>query len=79
MAKIYYDKDADLNILKGKKIAIIGYGIQGRGQSLNARDSGVDVGSDRARCSNQYHCQQSGGRKLATYRAANCVAVFGTG
>ncbi|MFA5146157.1 MAG: ketol-acid reductoisomerase [Candidatus Omnitrophota bacterium] len=43
MAKIYYDKDADLNILKGKKVAVIGYGIQGRGQSLNLRDSGVDV------------------------------------
>jgi len=43
MAKIYYDKDADLNVLKGKKIAVIGYGIQGRGQSLNLRDSGLDV------------------------------------
>jgi ketol-acid reductoisomerase len=43
MAKIYYDQDADLNILKGKKIAVIGYGIQGRGQSLNLRDSGLDV------------------------------------
>ena len=43
MAKIYYDQDADLNALKGKKVAIIGYGIQGRGQGLNLRDSGVDV------------------------------------
>ena len=43
MAKIYYDKDADLDLLKGKKVAVIGYGIQGRGQSLNLRDSGVDV------------------------------------
>jgi len=43
MLKIYYDKDADLNILKGKKVAIIGYGIQGRGQALNLRDSGIDV------------------------------------
>ncbi len=43
MAKVYYDSDADLNILKGKKIAIIGYGIQGRGQSLCLRDSGCDV------------------------------------
>ena len=43
MAKVYYDKDADLNILKGKKIAIIGYGIQGRGQALCLRDSGCDV------------------------------------
>lgn len=43
MAKIYYDADADLNLLKGKKVAIVGYGIQGRGQGLNLRDSGVDV------------------------------------
>lgn len=43
MAKIYYDKDADLKLLKGKKVAIVGYGIQGRGQGLNLRDSGVEV------------------------------------
>lgn len=43
MAKIYYDKDADLNALKSKTIAIIGYGIQGRGQALNLRDSGLNV------------------------------------
>ncbi len=43
MAKIYYDQDADLGVLKGKKVAIVGYGIQGRGQGLNLRDSGVDV------------------------------------
>ena len=43
MAKIYYDQDADSNVLKGKKVAIVGYGIQGRGQGLNLRDSGVDV------------------------------------
>jgi len=43
MAKIYYDSDADLNLLKGKTIAIIGYGIQGRGQSLCLRDSGCSV------------------------------------
>ena len=43
MAKIYYDKDADLEIIKSKKVAILGYGIQGRGQGLNLRDSGIDV------------------------------------
>jgi len=43
MAKIYYDNDADLNLLKDKTIAIIGYGIQGRGQALCLRDSGVRV------------------------------------
>lgn len=42
-AKIYYDQDADLGVLKGKKVAIIGYGIQGRGQGLNLRDSGIEV------------------------------------
>lgn len=43
MARIYYDQDADLGVLKGKTVAIIGYGIQGRGQALNLRDSGVKV------------------------------------
>jgi ketol-acid reductoisomerase len=43
MAKIYYDKDADLNLLNGKKIAIIGYCSQGHAHSLNLRDSGADV------------------------------------
>jgi ketol-acid reductoisomerase len=43
MARIYYDKDADLKVLKGKKIAIIGYGSQGHAQAQNLRDSGVEV------------------------------------
>lgn len=43
MANIYYDKDADLGLLKDKTVAIIGYGIQGRGQALCLRDSGVRV------------------------------------
>ena len=43
MAKMYYDKDADLSVLKGKKIAFIGYGIQGHAQAQNMRDSGLDV------------------------------------
>ena len=41
--KIYYDKDADLKVLKGKTVAIIGFGSQGHAQALNLRDSGVDV------------------------------------
>lgn len=43
MAKIYYDSDADLGILKGKKIAVIGYGSQGHAQSQNLKESGLDV------------------------------------
>lgn len=43
MAKMYYDKDADLNLLKNKKIAIIGFGSQGHAHALNLKDSGLDV------------------------------------
>jgi len=43
MAKLYYDKDADLGLLKGKTIGIIGYGSQGHAHALNHRDSGLEV------------------------------------
>ena len=43
MAKMYYDKDADFNLLSGKKVAIIGYGSQGHAHALNLMESGVDV------------------------------------
>ena len=41
--KAYYDKDADLSIIKGKRVAVIGYGSQGHAHALNLRDSGVNV------------------------------------
>jgi ketol-acid reductoisomerase len=43
MANIYYDKDADPNLIKNKKVAVIGYGSQGHAHALNLRDSGVEV------------------------------------
>ena len=43
MAKMYYEKDCDLDLLKGKRIAIIGYGSQGHAHALNLKDSGFDV------------------------------------
>jgi ketol-acid reductoisomerase len=43
MAKSYYEKDGDLSFLKGRTVAIIGYGSQGHAHALNLRDSGVDV------------------------------------
>ncbi len=43
MAKMYYEKDCDLSVLDGKKIAIIGYGSQGHAHAQNLRDSGCDV------------------------------------
>ncbi len=41
--KIYYDADADLKVLDGKKVGVIGFGSQGHAQALNLRDSGVEV------------------------------------
>ena len=43
MAKMYYNKDANLDLLKGKTIAIIGYGSQGHAHAQNLRDSGINV------------------------------------
>ncbi len=43
MAKVYYDADANLELLQGKKVAVIGYGSQGHAQAQNLKDSGVDV------------------------------------
>ena len=43
MTEIFYDKDADLSIIQGKKVAVIGYGSQGHAHALNLRDSGVEV------------------------------------
>jgi len=41
--QVYYDKDADINVIKGKKVAIIGYGSQGHAHANNLQESGVDV------------------------------------
>ena len=43
MAKIYYKEDADLGLLNGKRVGIVGYGSQGHAHALNLRDNGVDV------------------------------------
>ncbi len=43
MATIYHEEDADLSVIQGKKVAVIGYGSQGHAHALNLRDSGVDV------------------------------------
>ncbi len=43
MAELFYDDDADLSVIQGRKVAVIGYGSQGHAHALNLRDSGVDV------------------------------------
>ena len=39
--RVYYDRDADLNLIKDKKVAVVGYGSQGHAHALNLRDCGV--------------------------------------
>ena len=41
--KVYYDKDADLSLIKGKKVTIVGYGSQGHAHAQNLNESGVNV------------------------------------
>ncbi len=43
MAEMFYDDDADLSVIQGKKVAVVGYGSQGHAHAMNLRDSGVDV------------------------------------
>src|SRR5438270_12581861 len=43
MAKVFYEKDADAGLIRGRKVAVIGYGSQGHAHALNLQDSGVDV------------------------------------
>src|SRR3989338_11007779 len=77
MAKVYYDQDADLSLLQDKKIAIVGYGIQGRGQGLNLRDSGVDViVSQRSGGKNYDLAVQDGFRPVSAEEAAQEADVI---
>ena len=55
--RVYYDRDADLNLIKGKKVAIVGYGSQGHAHALNLKDSGVkDVAIALRKDSSISHC-----------------------
>jgi len=71
MAKMYYDKDASLDFIKGLKVAIIGYGKQGRGQALNLRDSGINVlVSELEGTANYKQAQEDGFSVLSAEEAA---------
>ena len=39
--RVYYDRDADVNLIKSKKVVVVGYGSQGRAHALNLKDSGA--------------------------------------
>ncbi len=67
---IYYDADADLGRLKGRKVAVIGYGSQGHAHSLNLKDSGVDVMVGLYRGSKSWEAAQHAGLPVATVEEA---------
>src|ERR671930_1647800 len=79
-AKIYYDADADLGLLKGRKIAIIGYGSQGHAHALNLNDSGQDVVVGLYKGSKSWAKAEKDGLRVATVadaaRAADIVMIL---
>lgn len=66
MAKVYYDKNADLELIRSRKVAIIGYGSQGHAHALNLRDSGVDVRVGLAKTSKSRAKAKKAGLKVDT-------------
>jgi ketol-acid reductoisomerase len=71
MAKMYYDNDADLSLLQGKTLAIIGYGSQGHAQSQNLRDSGLKVIiAELEKTDNWYLAKEHGFQPISAEEAA---------
>jgi ketol-acid reductoisomerase len=73
-AKIYYDQDADLSLLRGKKIAIVGYGSQGHAHALNLKDSGLDVVVGLYKGSKSWPKAEKDGLRVATVAEAAQMA-----
>jgi ketol-acid reductoisomerase len=74
--RVYYDDDADLNLLRGKKIAVIGYGSQGHAHALNLKDSGLDVVVGLYRGSRSAERAREAGLAVATVDEATQAADF---
>jgi ketol-acid reductoisomerase len=77
MARRFYEKDADLNDLKGRTVAVIGYGSQGHAHALNLRDSGLDVVvGARKGGANWGKAESAGLRVMTAAEAAKVAAVI---
>jgi ketol-acid reductoisomerase len=80
MPKMYYEKDTDLNLLRGKKVAVIGYGSQGHAHALNLHESGVDVIVGLYNGSKSWDKAEAAGLKVATVaeaaKAADLVMIL---
>ena len=68
--QIYHDSDVDINVLKGKKIAVLGYGAQGRAQALCLHDSGLDVTVGARKTGKSWNKVKEDGLKVATLEDA---------
>ncbi len=76
MARMYYDADANLDFLAGKKIAIIGYGSQGHAHALNLKDSGMDVRVGLYQGSPSWQKAETDGLTVRTVAEASAEADF---
>ncbi|MGL5380794.1 ketol-acid reductoisomerase [Clostridium sp.] len=80
MAKMYYEKDTNLELLKGKKVAIIGYGSQGHAHALNLHESGVDVVVGLYEGSRSWNRVKEAGLEVATVseaaKAADVIMIL---
>lgn len=80
MPKMYYEKDTDLNLLKGKKVAVIGYGSQGHAHALNLHESGVDVVVGLYNGSKSWEKAEEAGLKVETVaeaaKAADIIMIL---
>jgi len=74
VVKIYYDADADLQYLQGKKIAVLGYGSQGHAHALNLKDSGIDVIVGLRKESQSWSKAQNDGLEVKTVAEASLEA-----
>ncbi len=76
MATVYYEKDCDLSLIQGRKVAVIGYGSQGHAHALNLHDSGVDVRVGLRPGSKSWDKVKEAGLKVMTPREAAAEADF---
>ena len=78
--KVYYDKDADLSLIKGKQVTIVGYGSQGHAHAQNLRDSGVNVTVGLRKSGASWAKAEGAGLKVAevaeAVRAADVVMIL---
>ena len=67
MAKMYHENDADVSLIRAKKVAIIGYGSQGHAHALSLKDSGVDVRVGLPASSESRTKAKAGGLTVGTF------------